>query len=224
MQPAEIVERLAALLPPLADDEACVALTLYRQLAQGPPVTVEALTAAAGLTQGRVRSLLNEWPGVFRDDHARVIGFWGLTQTQMAHRFTVSGRALFTWCAWDTLFLPALLDTDADVLSPSGLDRKPIHLHVTSSSAHAASCEPLFVSFFLPVGDAWTQDIVTSFCHHVFFLSGDEAARWQLQRPDTVLLSLDEAFDAGRRKNALQFRACLRTGASRMQESRKNAP
>ncbi len=184
------------------------ALALYRQLAQGEPVTPEALAMATGLPQDWVLSLLEQWPGVFRDGHGRVIGFWGLAQRPMLHRFTANGRRLFTWCAWDALFLPELLDAEADVVSPSGLDHTPVHLHVTPHSARAPSVEPLFVSFRLPDGDVWTQDIVTTFCHHVYFLVGDEASRWQAQRPDTVLLSLDEAFDAGRSKNVLQFKAC----------------
>jgi monovalent cation:H+ antiporter, CPA1 family len=39
----------------------------------------------------------------------RVLGFAGLAATAMHHRFEVDGRALSTWCVWDSLFLPGVL-------------------------------------------------------------------------------------------------------------------
>jgi hypothetical protein len=31
-----------------------------------------------------------------------------LAATAMHHRFEVDGRALSTWCAWDSLFIPEI--------------------------------------------------------------------------------------------------------------------
>ena len=35
----------------------------------------------------------------------------------MSHRFEVAGRTLYTWCAWDSLFLPQILGQEAEVES-----------------------------------------------------------------------------------------------------------
>lgn len=47
------------------------------------------------------------------------IGFAGLSlRADHPRRFVVDGRAFTTWCAWDTLSLPALLQSNAVVESP----------------------------------------------------------------------------------------------------------
>lgn len=209
MRPAEVVERLAALFPPLPDDEARIALTLYRRLSEGGPVEPELLASDTGLSSERVHIMLTAWPGVFRDEQRRVIGFWGLAQRPTQHRLTVAGRTLFTWCAWDALFIPPLLEEKAEVLSPSGMHQHPVRLTVTPARVtHDSSiAESLFVSFRLPAGEDWTADIRTTFCHHVFFLVGDEAERWTRTHRGSVVLPLQKAFEAGLRKNARQFGA-----------------
>ncbi len=53
------------------------------------------------------------WPNVERDQQGRVVGFSGLTLRPTAHSLRVGDRQLYAWCAWDTLFLPALLDETA---------------------------------------------------------------------------------------------------------------
>ncbi len=35
--------------------------------------------------------------------------YWGLAIAETKHRLEVDGRALYTWCAWDSLFLPEIL-------------------------------------------------------------------------------------------------------------------
>jgi hypothetical protein len=49
-----------------------------------------------------------------------------------------------------------------------------------------------------------------SICHHVyFFRSAAVAEAWLSERPGTRLLTLDEAWALGRKKNAIQFGAAL---------------
>src|SRR2546425_4356157 len=35
----------------------------------------------------------------------------------MPHRFRIDGRTLYTWCAWDSLFIPVILHREAEVES-----------------------------------------------------------------------------------------------------------
>ena len=53
--------------------------------------------------------------------------FSGLTLTSTTHSFEVRGQQLHTWCAWDTLFLPALLNgwpqACASILHSAALSR-----------------------------------------------------------------------------------------------------
>jgi alkylmercury lyase len=84
-----------------------------RELAGGEPVAEPALTPAA-----------ERWPNVELDDHGRIVALAGLSLTPTAHRFTVGGRQLYTWCAWDTLVLPGLLDQPAHVESTCPVTRR----------------------------------------------------------------------------------------------------
>jgi hypothetical protein len=55
----------------------------------------------------------------------RVLGFAGLAATAMHHRFEVDGRALSTWCVWDSLFLPGVLASlTAGLLVECRLERR----------------------------------------------------------------------------------------------------
>ncbi|MCQ4438245.1 organomercurial lyase, partial [Clostridioides difficile] len=50
------------------------------------------------------QAVSTEW-----DDYGNVVGY-GLTLRETPHTFEVDGRRLYTWCAFDTLFFPALID------------------------------------------------------------------------------------------------------------------
>ena len=110
----ERIDRVAATIlehsPRLLDEGRSVALATYRLLAAGCPVEVAQISARAGVDRSRVEALLGSWPGVFRDDAGRIVGFWRLSATELGpHRLRVDGVELSAWCAWDTLFLPELL-------------------------------------------------------------------------------------------------------------------
>lgn len=109
-----------ALLPQFSRDEQTAGRTLLRELARGGPVSSARLAAALRTPVGEAEALLRSSalsPFVYRDADGQVVGFWGLSTVAMHHRFMVGDRALWTWCAEDSLFLPELIDTPADVES-----------------------------------------------------------------------------------------------------------
>ncbi|MDQ6731897.1 MAG: organomercurial lyase, partial [Actinomycetota bacterium] len=113
MAEAERIERLAdrliAVIPALDPGEQTVAVALLRMLAKGEPVSEQALAAALGVPESGIRLTVGSWPGVFREEDQRIIGFMGLSVGEFGdHRVEVDGRTLTAWCAWDTLFLPQL--------------------------------------------------------------------------------------------------------------------
>src|SRR5438876_8689926 len=105
----EYWEALAKHLPTFSPEDQRVAVTLYRELAKGQPVDAAQLGRALGLSPAESRALLARnsiGRLVYPDDRGRVLGFGGLAAAPMHHRFEVAGRALSTWCAWDSLFIP----------------------------------------------------------------------------------------------------------------------
>ncbi len=57
---------------------------------------------------------------------------------------------------------------------------------------------------------AMNENLRANFCQHVFFFSSiEDGTAWTSRKPGTIVLNLDEAFELGVRKNALQFGALL---------------
>jgi alkylmercury lyase len=178
-------------------EDAPLAMTLLRLLAEGRRVTTAALAGAAGRPQEAVVRQLARWPNVERDGELAVVGFSGLTLGETAHSFEVGGRRLHTWCAWDTLFLPALLDASARVRSTCPVTGTGVELVVSPECVERAEPEPLYLSF-PPVTATDIADITGSFCCQVHFLAGSDAARaWRGAHPDGEVLDLTAAFALG---------------------------
>lgn len=192
----ELAGSLAGTFP--GREDAPLVLALLRQLALGDPVTEPALAAAAARDAAQVTTTVERWPSVQRDDENRVIAFGGLSLAPTAHRFEVGGRELFTWCAWDTLFLPALLGRRVRVRSTCPVTSVVVRLDVMPDEIVAAEPADLGVSF--PAQDAArVSDIIGSFCCHVHFLAGPHARyEWLNDSPAGIVLSLDDAFAVGR--------------------------
>jgi alkylmercury lyase len=194
-------------LPALADslagtfpccDDAPLALGLIGELAEGEPVTVARLAQAVDRGEPDVAAVLERWPNVQRDDQGRIVEFAGLSLTPTRHGFDVAGRRLYAWCAWDTLFLPALIGQEARVRSTCPVTGTEVQLTVGPAGVHDAEPTSLLVSFPAPATTV-TSDITTSFCGHVHFLAGEDAAEaWLADNQGGLALSLDDAVVLGR--------------------------
>jgi len=139
---------------------------------------------------------------VRRDELQRIVGYWGLTIVPTRHRMRVAGRELYAWCAWDTLFLPALLGVSAEVHSTCRATGAPVRLTVGPDALEAPVPADLAISFVLPEASAMRRDVVASFCSHVHFFRSAELAGACRELPATAfVLSLGEAFEAGRLRN-----------------------
>lgn len=190
-----IAARLAGTFP--ASDDAPLGAALLRALVSGEAVTGERLAHAVGRPPVDVEAVLSRWPNVKRNEHGEVVAFGGLSLDPTIHRIEVDGRDLFTWCAWDTLFLPALLDRGATVDSVCPVSGTAVRLRVEPDRVDFADPANLMVSF--PALDAtFVEDITGSFCCHVYFLAGECAvAGWIASTPGGFVLSLDDAFELG---------------------------
>ena len=182
-----------------------LALGLYRRLAEGEPVSAAALAADLGRQEAEVAGALEGWPGLFRAEDGRVISFWGLAIPEMPHSFRVNGRRLFTWCAWDALFIPELIGQTADVESRPPAGGEKVRLVVEPNAVREVEPETAVVSMLAPA-EAFDYRVMTSFCHYVhFFPSPAEGEEWVAEHEGTFLLSVPEAHELGRLVNRKQF-------------------
>jgi alkylmercury lyase len=173
-------------------DDAPLALALLRELANGEPVAISRLPGGA-------EHALARWPNVNYDEDGRIVAFSGLSLAPTAHRFTIAGRRLYTWCAWDTLFLPAMLDHPADVESTCPVTGTHVQLTVDPDGVRHLDPQALWVSF-PPTATTSTADITGTFCCHVHFLATPGAVEeWLSRNPEGTVLDLDAAYQVGRK-------------------------
>ena len=130
----------------------------------------------------------------------------------------VDGRTLWTWCAWDTLFIPEILGKRVRVTSPDPETKEPVQLVVTPEKIESAAPEDAVVSFLMAEAsdfDTTAANVIKTFCHFVFFFaSRSSGERWVAKHPGTFLYSLEHSFALAKRYNARNFGLELNRRAS----------
>ena len=203
-----LAQELDGHFPQLSEDERRIGLAVYRSMASGSPVDVNTLVDIVGLPVERISELMSEWPGVYRDEEDRIIGFWGLAIPEMSHRFRVGDNQLYTWCAWDALFLPGVIGATADVVSKCPSTGAEVRLSVSPTGVEAAEPAEVVVSLLSPDHcDVEGNRIISTFCNHIHFHASREVGEaWAMEKKnDTFMLTLEEAFELARLTNALRY-------------------
>lgn len=210
-----LADRIVGAIPRFEATGQQVAVALYRLLSEGQPVPLKHLADAVAMPESDVEVSILKWP-LFRDERGAIIGFGGLTVTEMPpHRFTVDGRKLYTWCAWDSLFIPGILGKVATVESVCPVTKTPISLEVGPERVRQISPPTVVVSFLTP-DRTFDRNVIVNFCHFVHFFRDVKAAEgWLSRHAGTFLLSLDEAFELGHLTNIRNFGLALQSAVSR---------
>jgi alkylmercury lyase len=194
----------------LSPEEQRIAVAVYRLLTEGKPVSEARLAQEVMVPEGLVRETLNGWWGIFRDSSTAVIAFWGLALPKMPHRFEVDGRTLHTWCAWDTLFIPQILEKRAQITSSDPITRQLITLVVSPERVESVGPSETILSFVEPGESPFGGDVIMKFCHFIHFFSSPESAtEWRTRHTNTFLLSLEDAFRLGQLTNRMLFKDAL---------------
>jgi len=194
----------------MSQQEQQISMHIYHLMAQGKPLSAKLLASSPGLSLELVTRILDGWDGIYYSDAGSIIGYWGLSLSKTKHRFEVDGHGLFTWCAWDALFIPEIIGKPAMVTSVCPVTGCPVQLTVSPDAIESAKPADAVISFIKPEAAKIQESIVTNFCHYVHFFSSENAGQhWVSDNPGTFLLSLDEAFALGHRKNELQYKDTL---------------
>jgi alkylmercury lyase len=205
-------EGLADKLPSFSPEEQRAAVALYRELAKGQAVDAAQFGQALGVSPAEGSALLARdsiKAFAYSDHQGRVLGFGGLATVPMHHRLEVDGRTLWTWCAWDSLFIPEILGRSARVTSSDPENGEVVRLLVSPDRIESAEPEDAVVSFLLPNAhdfDTSAANVMAKFCHFVFFFtSRSSGERWVAKHTGTFLYSPAEAFALAKRLNAKNF-------------------
>lgn len=191
--------------------------TIYRLLASGRPAPPDAIASASGWATADVEKRLDESPAVFRNDDGAVGGFWGLAAAEITnHRMDTEGiGTAWTWCSYDTLFIPHLLDVTARVSSTCPTTGNEVRLTVSRQGISGVEPAEAVVSLLTP-DKPFDDDVRQTFCHFVhFFTSPAAAEQWIDDNPGTFWLSMADAFEVAEQANAEVFPALVGEGAAR---------
>ena len=199
-------------LPTMTEEEQRLGLEIYRQLSSGEPVSRLGLSQALNSPLHEVDELLAH-PSLqcltYSDKEGHIIGFGGLAVRPMPHRFNLNGRRLYTWCAWDSLFIPVILREVAEVESPPPGGSGLVRLRVGRDGIERVDPEDAVMSFLLPTAATFRADALkamANFCHYIFFFPDRKSAMaWTAHHPDTKVISVPDAFELGRQMVAARW-------------------
>ncbi|HEX6481234.1 MAG TPA: organomercurial lyase [Ktedonobacteraceae bacterium] len=189
-----LAARLAAHLD-CTQDVAC------RQIMQvmaetGQPLAPVHLARRLQMSQESLTAHLARVPDTEFDTQGNIVG-WGITLLPTQHQFRLKERPLFTWCAFDTVLFPPLLQVEAHVQSVCEASGQPITFVANPEGIADLFPATSVLSLILP---AERCDCVRgTFCQQSLFFQTEEAASpWIAQHSEAVLLSVEEAAALGR--------------------------
>lgn len=178
-------------------------LELLRLIAEGTPVArnqIEEIADKLQISPEETDEFLNM--ATEKNDNGYILGTFGLTQKRYSHRLQVDGQQLSTWCAWDTLFLPGLLNKTVNIESNCPVTNEKIQLIVSPEQLERYSPESAVISIVLPPKEAKTvADVYQMFCHHVYFFQSSKVLEeWSTgESLELMKLSVEDGFELGRR-------------------------
>ena len=192
----ELATRLSAHLD-CTQDVAC--REILRALAEsGQPLASARLAASMHMSQEDLAAHLERVPDTEYDADGNIVG-WGITLVPTQHQFRLKTHPmtpLYTWCAFDTVLFPPLLDVEAQVDSVCAASGQPITFVASPAGASELRPATAVVSLLLPAERCdCVRDI---FCQQsLFFQSKSVASLWLAARTEAVLLSVEEAALVG---------------------------
>ncbi len=179
-----------------------MAVAMFRLLAEGQPVSPARFADAVQIPVEVVQQIVQTVPAgaLDRDDDGNVVAFSGLTLKETDHRMEFAGRTLYGWCAFDTLFLSALLGESAEITSKDPVSGEAIQFKFGPGGYEGSS--EVVMSLLEASPEEMRDNVRAAFCHDVHFFSNrDSAARYAQDRADLVMVPMSDAIALARRWN-----------------------
>lgn len=166
-------------------------------IADGRPASVEELAARTGAEREQIQASVAAATAVgYEVEDGAIVGA-ALTLRPTPHEFRIRGRQLFTWCGFDALFLPMLLQEPAEVASTCPVSGTPIHLTVEADGSVSRVDPGSTVAGI--VGDevmacCSTTGPDSEICTQMpFFADRQAGEQWQATHQDVAIVDLDVA-------------------------------
>jgi alkylmercury lyase len=188
-----IARHLAAQLDCIQDLTCRKILQLLTEI--GQPIAPTYLATLLQMSREELATHLARAPDTEFDEQGNIVG-WGITLLPTPHQFLLPAHPLFTWCAFDTVLFPPLLQVRAQVQSECSVTGHPITFVATPEGIEDLTPTTSVLSLILP---AERYDCIRgTFCRQsLFFESKQAASAWLTSHPEAISLSLEEAAFVG---------------------------
>ena len=178
--------RLAGIdIPGLGPDAPRLTVALWQLLTAGRPLSKEQLEQTLSSLGMSGEALTSLQGGVEYDGQDRIVGVVGLSlNPASANRLQIDDHTLYTWCAWDALFIPLFLKQTVLVEVLTEAPGDSIRIKLTPEGIEDYEPESTVVSLIVPepaaIGETFTtEDVWMAFCTHIhFFRSREAASEW----------------------------------------------
>jgi len=161
----------------------------------GQPLATASLAVRLQMSHKELQTHLARISDTEFDAQGNIVG-WGITLLPTQHQFLLQGRSLYTWCAFDTVLFPPLLQVEAQVQSGCSASGQPITFVATPNGIADLLPTTSVLSLILPTERC--DCVRGTFCQQSLFFQSEEAASpWLALRPEAILLSVEEAAQVG---------------------------
>ncbi|OLS24245.1 MAG: Alkylmercury lyase [Candidatus Heimdallarchaeota archaeon LC_3] len=189
-------------MPPDLDERASKFLeVILKEVTKGSPVTQEKcyeIAAELNLSKEEIRSFIET--STERDKQGRILGLFGLTQNEYAHKFEIDGEKLYAFCGWDTLFLPQLLMKTAKVEVVDHQSKETIKIEISPEKVLSIFPPTAVLSIVIPEVEIENlAQVYGIFCSNVHFFASEKNLRdWFEHREyNPLVISIEEGFALG---------------------------
>jgi alkylmercury lyase len=169
---------------------------IIQHVARGKPVTKADLQISLRLCLDELERRLAHLPDTEFDQQGNILG-WGVTLLPTSHQFQLDGKALYTWCAFDTVLFPPSLQRSAQVQSSCAQTGHRIAFVATPEGV-VKDLTPVgsVMSLILPAEPS--RCVRDSFCSQSLFFQSEQAASTFLaDHPEALILSVEQAAYVG---------------------------
>lgn len=204
------IEGLINLLPQLKKETRVLARLIYLELAKGKPVTFEQLENISGYPEAQLTTILDELNYLEYDHNQAIVAYRGITLTPTPYRieidFLTEKTIVFSWCAFDALFLADLLQQNLTIFAECPSCHQAIKLTFVNNKNHNSAKYHHYMSFILPSRDNYNQDLVNSFCGYIHFYCDEICvANAPNKLTDIQFFSISDAMKVAKQRNKVYF-------------------
>lgn len=183
-------------------------LAIYRALAKGSAVDLGDIAEGLRLSRAKLDQVLALLPGstIDYDDSGKIVGFVGFSLKPTNHSFFIGTKKFYTWCVFDALFLPSLLQTSARLVTTCPSSNKKIEVNLTDHSVLDASPPAPVVSLVATTAEECCNDLRAVFCNHVNLFHDMLAfEKWTKNKEGQIAVPLKEAFAMALARNDWRY-------------------